>query len=57
MQGRQFTLRIQMSEPTRTTLQKWLYRRKTQVGLARRARAMLLLAEGHPLSLLLGRLV
>ncbi len=47
MQGRQSTLRIQMNEPTRTTLQKWLSRRKTPVGLARRARAMLLLAEGR----------
>src|SRR6266568_6755588 len=47
MQGRQSTLRIQMSEPARTTLQKWLYRRKIPAGLARRARAMLLLAEGH----------
>jgi transposase len=47
MQGRQSTLRIQMSEPTRTILQKWLSRRKTPVGLARRARALLLLAEGY----------
>ena len=47
MQGRHSTLRIQMSEPTRTTLQKWLSRRKIAVGLARRARAMLLLAEGR----------
>ena len=47
MQGRQSTLRIQMNEPTRTTLQKWLSCRKTPAGLARRARAMLLLAEGR----------
>ena len=47
MQGRQSTLRIQMSESTRATLQKWLSRRKTPVGLAKRARAMLLLAEGR----------
>ncbi len=47
MQGRQSSLRIQMNEPTRTTLQKWLSCRKTPAGLARRARAMLLLAEGR----------
>ena len=46
MPGRQSTLRIQMNEPTRATLQKWLSCRKTPAGLARRARAMLLLAEG-----------
>ncbi len=40
MQGRQSLLRIQMSEPMRIILQKWLSRRKTLVGLARRARAM-----------------
>ncbi len=45
MQGRHSTLRIQMSRPTRTTLEKWLSRRKTPVGLARLL--VLLLAEGR----------
>ena len=47
MRGRRSTLRIQMDDPTRTTLQSWLHRQKTPSGLARRARAMLLLEQGQ----------
>ncbi len=45
MRGRRSTLRIQMDDPTRTTLQSWLHRQKTPSGLARRA--MLLLEQGQ----------
>src|SRR5438132_13690892 len=36
-----------MEPPTRVTLQGWLHRQKTPNGLARRARAMLLLEQGQ----------
>ncbi len=36
-----------MDDPTRVALEKWSHRRKTPVGLARRAHAMLLLEQGH----------
>jgi hypothetical protein len=47
MQGRRSALRIELDDHTRATLSGWLRRQKTPVGLAKRARAILLLAEGH----------
>lgn len=47
MQGRTSAIRIEIDDPTRATLAGWLRRQKTPVGLAKRARAMLLLAEGY----------
>jgi hypothetical protein len=47
MQGRHAALRIAIDDPTRATLQGWLRKQKPPVGLAKRARAILLLAEGH----------
>ena len=38
---------ITLDSPTRATFQLWVQRRKTSVGLARRARAMLLLDQGY----------
>jgi hypothetical protein len=47
MQGRRSALRIVIDEHTRATLAGWLRKQKTPVALAKRARAMLLLADGH----------
>ena len=47
MQGRQSSIRIVMNDHTHTTLNGWLRKQKTPVALAKRARAMLLLADGH----------
>jgi transposase len=47
MSGRRSATVIQMDDPTRAALQRWSHRRKTPVGLARRARALLLLEQGH----------
>ncbi len=47
MRGRRSAWTITLDFPTRTTLQSWLQRRKTPVGVARRAHAMLLLEQGH----------
>ena len=47
MQGRHSALRIAMEDPTRATLQGWLRKQQTPVGLAKRARAILLLADGQ----------
>jgi hypothetical protein len=47
MQGRKSAIRIRMDDDTRRYLQGLLRRPKTPVGVARRARAMLLLAEGE----------
>jgi len=47
MHGRHAALMIQMSQQTRATLQGWLHRQKTLLGRAKRARAMLLLEQGH----------
>src|SRR5438270_10014561 len=47
MRGRHSALCIQMDASTRALLQSWLHRQKTPNGLARRARAMLLLEQGH----------
>ena len=48
MPGRHSTMKIQMNPQTRTLLQSWLHRQKTPLGQAKRARAMLLLEQGHP---------
>jgi transposase len=47
MQGRISALHSEIDEPTHATLSSWLRRQKSPVGLAKRARAILLLAEGH----------
>lgn len=47
MQGRHSAIHIAVDDHTRATLSGWLRRQKTPVGLAKRARAILLLAEGH----------
>jgi len=47
MQGRHSAVHITLDDPTRATLAGWLRRQKTPVGLAKRARAILLLAEGQ----------
>lgn len=46
MQGRHSAIHIEMNDDTRATLTGWLRKQKTPVGLAKRARAMLLLADG-----------
>ena len=50
MQGRRSAIYIAVDDQTRATLEGWLRRQKTPVGLAKRARAILLLAEGQPLA-------
>ena len=45
MPGRHPTRQVQMNDQTRALLQSWQQHRKTPVGLARRARAMLLLEQ------------
>ncbi len=47
MRGRISTIKISLTEQQRETLEGLLRRQKTPVGLAKRARAMLLLAEGE----------
>jgi DDE superfamily endonuclease/Homeodomain-like domain len=47
MQGRRSALRIELDDHTRATLAGWLRRQKPPLGLAKRARAILLLAEGY----------
>ena len=47
MQGRKTALIVRMDDETREQLLSWLRATKTPQGLAKRARAMLLLAEGH----------
>jgi hypothetical protein len=47
MQGRHSAIHIEMPDDTRATLRGWLRKQKTPVGLAKRARAMLLLADGY----------
>lgn len=48
MRGRKPKLIIELDEPTKLELQSLVRSQKTPVGLARRARAILLLAEGVP---------
>jgi hypothetical protein len=50
MQGRKTAIRLEMADDTRATLAGWLRRQQTPVGLAKRARAMLLVADGHSLA-------
>jgi hypothetical protein len=50
MRGRISALKIEIDSETRKFLQGWLRRQKTPVGLAKRARAMLLLADGQTYS-------
>lgn len=50
MRGRTSALKIEMDTQTRKTLCSWLRRQKTPAGLAKRARAMLLLADGQTYS-------
>lgn len=47
MRGRKSALRVVVDEPTRTELTGWLRAQKTPVGLAKRAWAMMLVADGH----------
>jgi transposase len=47
MRGRHAALMIQMSQQTRVTLRGWLQRKKTPLGRTKRARAMVLLEQGH----------
>src|SRR5215471_1059028 len=46
IQGRHSAIHIAMHDHTHTTLTGWLRNQKTPVGLAQRARAMVLLADG-----------
>jgi Winged helix-turn helix len=47
MQGRRSAIRTVVDDHTRATLSGWLRKQKIPVALAKRARAMLLLADGH----------
>ena len=47
MQGRHSAIHIEMPDDTRATLTGWRRKQKTPVGLAKRARAMLFLADGY----------
>ena len=47
MQGRRSAIHLVVDDHTRATLSGWLRKQKTPVALAKRARAMLLLADGH----------
>lgn len=50
MRGRTSSLKISLTSEQRETLESWLRAQKTPVGLAKRARAILLLAEGESFS-------
>ena len=47
MQGRKTALIVRIDDATHDQLQSWLRATKTPAGLARRAQAMLLLADGQ----------
>lgn len=47
MQGRHSALHIAVDDQTRATLAGWLRRQKTPVALAKRAQALVLLADGQ----------
>jgi hypothetical protein len=47
LRGRKSTLQVVVDEPTRSELLAWLRAQKTPVGLAKRAWAMLLVADGQ----------
>lgn len=48
MRGRPSQLKVEIDDATRATLDGWLRRQTIAAGLATRARAMLLLADGQP---------
>ena len=48
MRGRPSRLKVEIDDATRATLESWLRRQKIPAGVATRARAMLLLADGQP---------
>ena len=48
MRGRPSQLKVVIDDATRATLEGWLRRQTIAAGLATRARALLLLAEGQP---------
>ena len=50
MRGRKAKLKVQIDEETREIMLGWLRKPKTEMGLAKRAWAMLLLAEGEAFS-------
>jgi hypothetical protein len=50
MQGRHSAIRIAFDGHARSVLTGWLRKQKTPVALATRARALRLLADGHPLA-------
>jgi Winged helix-turn helix len=50
MRGRKSELKVRMDEETRETLHGWLRKQKVELGLAKRAWAMLLLAQGEAFS-------
>jgi hypothetical protein len=47
MQGRHSAIHIAVDDQTRATLAGWLRRQKTPVALAKRAQAIVLLADGQ----------
>lgn len=47
MRGRKSALRVVLDEPARTELTGWLRAQKTPVGLAKRAWAIMLVAQGQ----------
>ena len=47
MRGRRSTIKIELTSEHREVLLSWLRRQKTAVGLAKPARAILLLADGQ----------
>ena len=49
MQGRHSAIGIAIDDHTRATLAGWLRKQQTPVGIAKRAQAMLLLADGQTL--------
>ena len=48
MRGRPSQVKVESADATRATLEGWLRRQTSAAGLATRARAMLLLADGQP---------
>ena len=48
MQGRRSAIHLEVDDQTRATLTQWLRRQKTPMSLAKRAQAILLLADGQP---------
>lgn len=46
MQGRRSAIHLEVDDQTRATLAQWRRRQKTPMSLAKRAQAILLLADG-----------